>query len=368
MFMNAKNKKWILLIFGLVEAIIAVVCFSRGILNLWNTNGSVIKILIPIGILIALIAGYILMSMWYLREPKQVMMDENENHSYSELQNVLSSYTNGKYFGKIAKTVMEQLERLNTSCERTKEAINKRFDRSSLSYEKYYSIVDVAEKTANQNVVAMTNRMKFFDEEEYARLENYRNDNIPDDIQEKQIALYKENQAKIEGAIAVNENLILKMDTLSMELAKISNSSEADMETMLGEIEELTKENAHSLYFAMWNKYNLGYIRDKDLAFVINDYMINTYDHKVAKRIQRILNQNGENLATDGIFGAKTIEAIHRTNKEWLIEQILIDRYNNFRENVARDYSQINNYKGWINRLNKIAEIVGSKLRFSNEY
>ncbi|MBE5899921.1 MAG: hypothetical protein E7279_10005 [Lachnospiraceae bacterium] len=240
--MNAKNKKWILLIFGLVEAIIAVVCFSRGILNLWNTNGSVIKILIPIGILIALIAGYILMSMWYLREPKQVMMDENENHSYSELQNVLSSYTNGKYFGKIAKTVMEQLERLNTSCERTKEAINKRFDRSSLSYEKYYSIVDVAEKTANQNVVAMTNRMKFFDEEEYARLENYRNDNIPDDIQEKQIALYKENQAKIEGAIAVNENLILKMDTLSMELAKISNSSEADMETMLGEIEELTKE------------------------------------------------------------------------------------------------------------------------------
>ena len=110
------------------------------------------------------------------------------------------------------------------------------------------------------------------------------------------------------------------------------------------------------------------YIRDTDLAFVINDYMINTYDHKVAKRIQRILNQNGENLATDGIFGAKTIEAIHRTNKEWLIEQILIDRYNNFRENVARDYSQINNYKGWINRLNKIAEIVGSKLRFSNEY
>ncbi len=242
MLMNAKNKKWILLAFGIVEAIIAVVCFSRGILNLWNTNGETIRILIPIGILIVLITGFVLMSMWYLREPKQVMMDENENHSYNELQNVLSSYTKGKYFGAIAKTVMEQLERLNTSCERTKEAITKRFDKSSLSYEKYYSIVDVAEKTANQNVVAMTNRMKFFDEEEYARLENYRNDNIPDDIQEKQIALYKENQAKIESAIAVNENLILKMDTLSMELAKISNSSEADMEAMLGEIEELTKE------------------------------------------------------------------------------------------------------------------------------
>ena len=73
-------------------------------------------------------------------------------------------------------------------------------------------------------------------------------------------------------------------------------------------------------------------------------------------------------MATDGIFGAKTIEAIHRTNKEWLIEQILIDRYNNFRNEVQQRPTQRFFYKGWINRLNKIAEIVGSKLRFSNEY
>lgn len=133
-------------------------------------------------------------------------------------------------------------------------------------------------------------------------------------------------------------------------------------------IEELTKKDAYNLYFAMWNNKRLGEIRDKNLAFVLNDYMINSNEWEVAKRVQRILNKNRENLKPDGIFGTKTLEAIHRAEKEWLIEQILIDRYNNYRNNVAEDHSQIKNYAGWINRLNKVAEIVGSGLRFDNKY
>ena len=241
--MKAKNKKWVLLLFGICEAIVATVCFSRGLLNLFGAEkASLIRILIGIGVIVVLIAGFVLMSMWYLREPKAVMMDEHISHSYGELYNVLEDYTKGKYFGPIAKTVMDQIERLNNSCHRAKEAIARKFDKSSMSYEKYFGVVDVAESTANQNIVAMTNRMKFFDEKEYERLENYRNDNIPDDIQEKQIALYKENQAKLEQAIAVNENMILKLDTLSMELSNSTDANDESMNTTLDEIEELTKQ------------------------------------------------------------------------------------------------------------------------------
>lgn len=133
-------------------------------------------------------------------------------------------------------------------------------------------------------------------------------------------------------------------------------------------VEELTKEDAYNLYFAMWNNKRLGEVRDKNLAFVLNDYMINSNEWEVAKRVQRILNINGENLKPDGVFGAKTLDAMHRADKDWLIEQIIIDRYNNYRKIVANDNSQINNFAGWINRLNKVAEIVGSKLRFENKY
>ena len=133
-------------------------------------------------------------------------------------------------------------------------------------------------------------------------------------------------------------------------------------------VEELTKEDAYNLYFAMWNNKKLGYIRDKNLAFVLNDYMINSSEWEVAKRVQRILNRNGENIKENGVFNSNTLEAIHRADKEWLMDQILIDRYNNYRKQVEKSHSQIDFYKGWIKRLNDVAEIIGSKLRFDEKY
>ncbi len=53
-----KNKKWIFLLFGILEAIIAVVCFSRGLLNLMSFDGSAVKTIIAIGIVVVLIAGF----------------------------------------------------------------------------------------------------------------------------------------------------------------------------------------------------------------------------------------------------------------------------------------------------------------------
>ena len=133
-------------------------------------------------------------------------------------------------------------------------------------------------------------------------------------------------------------------------------------------ISELTKDDAKLLYKAQWNKYNLGYIRNKELALLLNDYMINSYAKKVAQRVQNILNSNGANIKIDGIFGEETLNAINNTNKEWLIEQILIDRYHWYRKTVQNDKVQIEHYKGWINRLNKIAKEVGSNISFSTTY
>ena len=133
-------------------------------------------------------------------------------------------------------------------------------------------------------------------------------------------------------------------------------------------ISELSKEEAKLLYKAQWDRYNLGYIHNGDLALVLNDYMINSYAKNVARRVQEILNTNGANLNVDGIFGKETLNAINSTEKGWLVEQILIDRYHWYRKSVQNDKVQIEHYKGWINRLNKIAKEVGSNLFFSTKY
>ena len=133
-------------------------------------------------------------------------------------------------------------------------------------------------------------------------------------------------------------------------------------------IKEITKEDAYNMYNAMWNQHNLGYVKDKSIAVLLNDYMINSNEWEVAKRVQEILNKKGHEIKVDRIIGPKTIEAINKTDRIWLIEEILMDRYKNYRKQVKLRPTQETFYEGWINRLNKIAELVGSGTRFPIEY
>ena len=129
-------------------------------------------------------------------------------------------------------------------------------------------------------------------------------------------------------------------------------------------IKDLTVDDARSLYKAMWDKYKLGYIRDKNLAYVLNDYMINSYAGGVVKRLQRILNSRGASLNVDGLMGPKTLEAIHACDPQWLIDEIIKDRQFYYKKDACEHPSQQVFYEGWIRRLNGIAEKVGSQLRY----
>ena len=133
-------------------------------------------------------------------------------------------------------------------------------------------------------------------------------------------------------------------------------------------IKDLTVEDVKLLYKAMWDRYNLGYIRDKDLAYVVYDYMINSYAGTAAKRIQEILNTQGAALKVDGQLGEKSLNAIHNSDPKWLIDVILKNRQYYHQQDVYKNPKQVKYYAGWMNRLNKIAEAVGSDLRFSTKF
>ena len=133
-------------------------------------------------------------------------------------------------------------------------------------------------------------------------------------------------------------------------------------------IKDLTVEDAKLLYKALWDRYNLGYVRDKNVAYVIFDYMINTFYHTAAKRVQETLNTKGAGLKVDGHLGEMSLKAIHNSDYKWLIDELLKNRYYNYREQVKDDFGQHEFYAGWMNRLNKIAEAVGSDIRFSTKF
>ena len=130
-------------------------------------------------------------------------------------------------------------------------------------------------------------------------------------------------------------------------------------------IRDLTKDDARALYKAQWDKYKLGYLRKWGLAYVINDYMINSDARRMAERLQGILRQGGADIDVDGIVGEQTLDAIHSADNSWLVDEILLDRLRNYQRTLDNRPYKKEFKDGWINRLNTIAEQVGSKLRFN---
>jgi len=218
----------------------AVVGFSDSLLGLRPWDPSILKaglsILLGIGLAAALVGGnYKLLQDRAPIQPKKL-------ESAAQIESILKSYSESKYFGDLARTGVEQYSRLHQSAERANQAIHLKFQKGSMSAFRYTGAVSAAENAAVENMKTIALRMSVFNDGEYARLLNYKNDDIPDDIQLQQLALYDKNLDFIRRSIAVNETLILKLDTLAFEMSDAAAQSEEETAALLDEISALTNE------------------------------------------------------------------------------------------------------------------------------
>ncbi len=236
------NKYIKLVLFNAIIAATAVICYSPGLINLRLSDESIFRAGMSIIMALILISVFFYGNYQMLSKKEQKFITRENISDIDKAEALLRTYFGGKYFGKTAKAADEQLQRMLKSFKRTKIMIDEKFDEGSLSWNKYSSIVDAAQQSALDNIIAMANRIQMFDETEYRRLSSYKDDMIPDDVQEKQLELYDKNMDNIRNAIAVNEKLLLKMDTLSMELSDVGEKKGNESDELLKEIEQLTEE------------------------------------------------------------------------------------------------------------------------------
>ncbi len=224
----------------------AVVLYSPGLVNLRLSDYSIFRAGMSIIAAVILITLFFVINIRLLKEPEQKPIMLEDVPDLERAKDILQDYCKGRYFGSLAKTASEQLDRILKCRQRLSVILEQKFTRGTMSWDKFNSPVSAAESSAIKNVVAMANRMCVFDEKEYARLQNYREDDIPDDIQEEQLRLYQKNLEAIRWTIALNEKILLKLDALAMELSSSASRSDADWNhELVSEIERLTEETRY---------------------------------------------------------------------------------------------------------------------------
>ena len=236
-----KNINYVkLALLNLGVAFTSVICYSPGLLNLRPSDPGVIRPGMSIFMALVILFAFFYGNHELLSEPKRSRVSKDSVSDIKKAGMLLKSYFTSRPLGDTARVANDQLRRMTNLFENTENIIGEKFEKGSMSWSKYDAIVKSAEKSAVSNVVAMANRMQIFGEREYEKLTRYKDDQIPDDIQEKQLQLYEENLQKIKDAIALNEELLLKIETLMFELSSENDVEEHD--EILEEIEKLTKE------------------------------------------------------------------------------------------------------------------------------
>lgn len=211
------NKKYIKLVaIDIAIAIIVVILYSPGLLALRVTDESIFRAGMSILAGLGLLCIFFSVNIRMLRDPKPIHIAPDEVYDLDEARKILRSHMDSRMFGSIAKTASGQLDRVQKCRNRINEIIGRKFTEGSMSWDKFQSIVANAEESAIKNVVAMSGRMSIFDEEEYERLKHYKEDDIPDDIQEEQLKLYRDNYESTKAALALNEKILLKLDALAV--------------------------------------------------------------------------------------------------------------------------------------------------------
>ncbi|MCI8640112.1 MAG: hypothetical protein HFG41_13490 [Coprococcus sp.] len=231
---------------NLAIVIVAVILYSPGLVCLRITDYSIFRAGMSVIAALALVGLFFAANIYILKEPKKKPIEIEKITDLDKAKSILKSYGNSRFFGNFSRTASGQLDRILKCRNRLSGILEQKFAEGTMSWDKFNSVALAAESSAIRNVVAMANRMQLFDEAEYAKLQHYREDDIPDDIQEEQIRLYQKNFDAVKSTIALNEKILLKLDALSMELATSEAGSNEELNSdLLGEIEKLIDETKY---------------------------------------------------------------------------------------------------------------------------
>lgn len=240
-------KKYIKLIAAnLCIAAAAVILYSPGLLCLRITDYSIFRAGMSVIGLLALISAFFTVNLRFLKKPRQRPVLTEDVVDLEQTKDILRNYGESRYLKSMAATACEQVDRILRSRERLSGILEQKFVKGTMSWDKFNGVVLAAENSAMKNVVAMANRMQLFDEKEYTKLQHYREDNIPDDIQEEQLRLYQKNFEDMKALIGLNEKILLKLNSLTMEVSSSASEKEAGQnENLLKEIEKLIDETKY---------------------------------------------------------------------------------------------------------------------------
>lgn len=174
-----------------------------------------------------------------------------ESYTGKEVKDILSGMQRFGLFQEITNAVIGQMEKGSFAKDALEKSISDSFQKGSISWSKYYDVVESAVQSIVENGMSIAKRLEQFNENEFFELRKtiqsgaYKEDSIPDDIQEEKMAVFKKKLGRMYELMNINERLLVKLDSLDAELASINEKSLDPGNDLLSDINILIEETKY---------------------------------------------------------------------------------------------------------------------------
>lgn len=237
-----------LLVLIIVVIVINVVALSPGFLGI-EIGGTPLDTAIGVTLLVASVLALLYGIYVALLNPsvKIPALPVKQIQSYEDYVEALTRYRSVKALENDMTVALGQLERIGKKQDALLDILNQRFDPAELSYAKFVSVAQEVEKLFYANVKSILNKLQVFDVMEFESVMKPGSTQLSKRITQERTVVYNEYMAFLKNSLSMNEEILLKLDKLILEIARLDSLHPDDIEAMpcMQEIDSLIKQTKY---------------------------------------------------------------------------------------------------------------------------
>ncbi|MFW5972115.1 MAG: hypothetical protein ACOCRL_01385 [Bacillota bacterium] len=220
-------------------AIIGIVFFSEGLIGL-SIGESVFETSLAVTIIFMSLIIFVVGNYLIFFQEKKVIHSidlKTEEDCIDALKNI-----HLKTFNREIECVLDQIYRFDKKEATIKDILLQKFDDGGMSYSKFEGAVLNVQNVFFLNIKSIINKLNAFDEDDYHHIKN---PDIQKDYSEefmgKKKSIYNEYIDFVKESVEDNEEILLKLDSLLLEISNFSSLEDGEIEEMsaMKEIDEL---------------------------------------------------------------------------------------------------------------------------------
>lgn len=217
----------------MIVVIANILVWSRGFLGISFEADSPLVVAFAAAFLVASFIALVYGSYTYLFKPKPVVKTKKEVVTHEDYVDAMKDYRSIDVLKHDVELALNQLERLKNRKLKLLEVLEQRFDASELSYKKFYSVVHAIEELFYANIKSILNKLGVFSVSDFAAIADLKkNKKLSAKIIEEKMQVYNEYLKFVNDSLNTNEEILLKLDKLLLEIARLGSLDLESIENM----------------------------------------------------------------------------------------------------------------------------------------